>query len=400
MLQENFTCKRDNLTIRGLLFRPETSSDKKLPLVILSHGFMATLNSTKEYAQRFADMGFISIIFDFPGGSMHSQSDGDTTKMSLLSEIEDLKAVIEAALLDPNVDKDDITLLGCSMGGFVSAMVAKELGSKIKRIILFYPAFCMPDNARSGQMIHAKFDPKNIPDTLFCDEMKLGKCFVSAVINLDPFEQIKDYKGQVLLIHGTADDLVLPQYSQKAYKAYLEARNNQPDKDLQLLMIDNANHGFWGPQANEWNKLAFFGIKNFLEGKEELLTVDVVLTDCQDSFEGDKKISKLFFKGQAQGPYFTGEVQTPAYDQQIHIGNKTISCCADYTLLGKDYRGQDCYVKVKNQLIGQEDKDEDINLDWKPSVSTDSKAFSKLNSLDCQTYAEMRPQGPMIHIWG
>ncbi|MCR4736040.1 MAG: alpha/beta hydrolase [Treponema sp.] len=399
MKEEVFSCKRDKLTIRGLLFRPESKA-KKLPLAIISHGFMADYNSTKDYAKAFAEMGFLSIVFDFSGGSMHSQSDGDTSQMSLLTETEDLKAVIQAALLLPNVDKEDITLVGCSMGGFVSAMVAKESATQIKRIILFYPAFCMPDDARRGQMIQAKFNPQNIPDSIYCGEMKLGKIFVDDIINLNPFEEIKNYKGQVLLIHGSSDDLVLPEYSKKAYKAYFQARGQKPDKDLQLLLIDNANHGFWGPQSNEWNKLAFFAIKNFIEGKEELLTVDVILTECQESLDGDKKISKLFFKGQAQSPYFTGIVESPAYDQQIHIGSKTISCCADYKLIGKDYTGQECYVKVKNQLIGREDKVEDFNLDWKPTVSTNSKAFSKLNTLDCQTYAEMRPQGPMIHIWG
>ena len=38
MIEEKFTCKKNNLTIRGLLFRPQDSdSSKKYPLAIVSH---------------------------------------------------------------------------------------------------------------------------------------------------------------------------------------------------------------------------------------------------------------------------------------------------------------------------------------------------------------------------
>ncbi|MCR4580156.1 MAG: alpha/beta hydrolase [Treponema sp.] len=398
MKGEKFSCKRDNLTIRGLLYRPEAKKEK-YPLAILSHGFMANYKSTKKYAERFAEMGFLSICYDFNGGSIISKSDGKSTKMSVLTEKEDLKAVIKAAIELPFVDADDISLVGFSQGGFVSAMVANDLQEKIKRIILFYPALCIPDDARKGQMIWAKFDPQNLPEKLRCGPMKLGKCFVQDVIGMNAFDQIKGYRGPVMLIHGTKDSIVSADYSKQAYKAYFTERGEKPSKDLQLVLIDQANHGFIGKEGNLWNKYAFFAIEKFLEKKEILFNVDVILTSCEDKMEGQKKHSKLFFKGHAQSPYFTGDVIEPAYDYQVHIGDITESCCADYKVEGKDFEGNDCIVNIKNELYPKT-KDFDINTEWKPSVSTNSQALSRINNLNCETYAEMRPQGPMIHIWG
>lgn len=397
---KKFTCVREGLKIGGIIIYPKKfKKNSKYPLVIVSHGFMGNYLGTKKYAQKFAEMGYVSIAYDFNGGSIKNKSQGKTTDMSVLTEKKDLKAVIDAACNLSFIDQDNINLVGCSQGGFVSALVAKDLQEKIKNLILFYPALCIPDDARRGKMILAEFDPENVPETIMCGEMKLGRQFVTDVNKMNVYDEIKDYKGRVLLIHGTADDLVKPEYSENAYKAYLTSHGNAPSKDLQLVMIDGGNHGFWGPEATNWDKYAFFAIKKFLEGKEQIINVDVVLTDYEEKLEGKKKTAKLFFKGHAQSPYFTGDVETPAFDQQIHLGKITQSCCADYTVKGKDFTGQECYIKIKNQMTGT-GKKLDWNTDWKPTVSTDSSALSKLNTHACETYAEMRKQGPMIHIWG
>ena len=42
-----FSCLRDGLTIRGYEYRPQ---GEKLPIAIVSHGFMANLMTVKHYA--------------------------------------------------------------------------------------------------------------------------------------------------------------------------------------------------------------------------------------------------------------------------------------------------------------------------------------------------------------
>ena len=71
-------------------------------------------------------------------------------------------------------DSEKILLMGCSQGGFVSALVAAKNNFPIEKLVLFYPALCIPDDARAGKMMMAKFDPQNVPDTFRCGLMKLG----------------------------------------------------------------------------------------------------------------------------------------------------------------------------------------------------------------------------------
>lgn len=52
-------------------------------------------------------------------------------------------------------------------------------------------------------MMMAKFDPNNIPEIIKCGPMTLGRCYPADVINRDPFEEIKGYQGDVLIVHGT-----------------------------------------------------------------------------------------------------------------------------------------------------------------------------------------------------
>ena len=141
-----------------------------------------------------------------------------------MTEVEDLKAVIQYAQSREYVNSEEIVLMGCSQGGFVSAIAASRLQDKISKLVLFYPALCIPDDARAGKMIFAKFDPEHIPDIVRCGPMKLGKCYVEDVIGIDPYQEIKEFTGDVLIVHGTRDKIVDIEYSKRAYELYLGNR--------------------------------------------------------------------------------------------------------------------------------------------------------------------------------
>lgn len=113
-------------------------------------------------------------------------------------------------------------------------------------VFLFYPALCIPDDARAGKMMFAKFDPADIPEIVNCGPMKLGKCYVTDVINMDPYEEIKDYFGDVLIVHGTEDNIVKLDYSKKAYEAYLHngASEAESERRVELKIINGGQHGF------------------------------------------------------------------------------------------------------------------------------------------------------------
>ena len=240
-----FSCTRDGLTIRGTEYRPLTG--EKLPIAIVSHGFMAYQDTVRHYAKALAELGYASYCFDFCGGSVvKGKSDGKTTEMSVLTEVKDLEAVIAYAKERPYTDGTDILLMGCSQGGFVSALTAAKQKEEISRLVLFFPAFCIPDDARAGKMMFANFDPENIPERINCGPMKLGRCYPADVIRMDPYEEIIPYRGDVLIIHGSADDLVKLEYSQRAYDVYQgTTRPENAEKSVvKLHVIEGGEHGF------------------------------------------------------------------------------------------------------------------------------------------------------------
>ena len=131
--REGFSCERDGLTIKGTVFLPKGKTD--CPIAVISHGFMANQMFSQIHAQNLAKMGYAAFCFDFCGGTLVGSSDGDSTDMSVLTEVEDLKAVIEFAKSQSYTDENELILLGCSQGGFVSAIVAAEMKEEVDRTI-------------------------------------------------------------------------------------------------------------------------------------------------------------------------------------------------------------------------------------------------------------------------
>ena len=242
--ESTFECKRDGLTIRGTIYRPKGDH---LPIAIVCHGFMAWQDSVKHYAAFLAEMGYAAFTFDFCGGSvMCGKSDGKTTEMSVLTETKDLEAVIEYVRNLSYTDSEKILLMGCSQGGFVSALVAAKNNFPIEKLVLFYPALCIPDDARAGKMMMAKFDPQNVPDTFRCGLMKLGRCYAMDVMQMDAFAEIKNYAGRVCIVHGTKDKIVDVSYAKRAAEAYISTMpiGMQESERVQLHFIDGGGHMF------------------------------------------------------------------------------------------------------------------------------------------------------------
>lgn len=239
--KQPFFCKRGELTIRGYAFGDQTAPREA---VILSHGFLANQSTVAGYARLIAELGFLAVTFDFCGGGLGGKSDGKGQNMTVLSEKADLLSVIQYTKKLPSVT--GISLLGCSQGGFVSAMVARELGErKVKRLMLFYPALCIPDDARNGRMMFYRFDPNNIPEVLGRFPMKLGGDYARTVIEMDPYREIDGYTGPTLLLHGTKDSIVNISYARAARTVF-------GDCDYHEIM--GGGHGFRGSHEKEARK--------------------------------------------------------------------------------------------------------------------------------------------------
>lgn len=253
--RSEFTCVRDGLVIRGTQLRPV---GVKLPAVILSHGFNGNRKGVLKYAEVVARWGYTAFCFDFCGGGPDTESDGQTYDMTVFSEKEDLKAVLQYVKSLAYIDSSRIILMGFSQGGFVSALAATELPEQVAKLVLFYPALCIPDDARRGRMMQASFSPEHIPDLIPCGSMVLGHDYPALVLGMEPFREVCTYPGPTLILHGTEDTCVPPSYSRRAAERY---------PDCQLLLITGAGHHFNHSQ----NTVALKAVWRFLSGKRKLL---------------------------------------------------------------------------------------------------------------------------------
>lgn len=205
-------------TLRGIILKPNKSA---LPCkaVIVSHGFSSNMMITFGYAKTFVQAGYIAVLYDFcMSGS--GISSGKSTGMSVITEKENLLDVIDYVKNLKFVDENKLSLAGCSQGGLVSALAAAQREEEIEGLFLYYPALCIPDDARRGHMISAKFDPDKIPDTFYAITIKLSRKYADDVKNLDPYKEICTFKKPVLIVHGIEDSLVNIDYSRRAAKEY------------------------------------------------------------------------------------------------------------------------------------------------------------------------------------
>ncbi len=222
--------------IYGVMASPEGVTGR-LPVAIVAHGFNGTHHFAQAYFDTLCAMGYRCYAFDFPCGSLKSRSDSNTMDMSVLDEAADIEAVVAHFRSRADTDTAAIALIGESQGGLASALAAASLRGAVSRMVLIYPALCIPDNWNAAYKTEA-----DIPDTTRVWGVPLGRRFFSEVRAIDVYATIGRYRGPVLLLHGDRDDIVPLGYSRRAEAVYPDAR---------LHVISGAGHGFGGKSREE-----------------------------------------------------------------------------------------------------------------------------------------------------
>lgn len=233
---EELWCQRGSNRIYGIMYRPENASGR-LPLVIISHGFGGSHSFGSPYAEALAAKGYLCYTFDFCGGGNSSRSDGSTTEMSIFTERADLEAIIDQMKQRQDVDASRITLMGESQGGMVSAITASDRVSDIHDIILFYPALCIPDDAKNR---YPSFS--DVPERSSLWGVQIGRTYYEGLYDFDVYAEIQKFEKPVLLLHGDRDDIVNISYAERAAQTY---------KDVEYHIMSGAGHGFSGSSQTQ-----------------------------------------------------------------------------------------------------------------------------------------------------
>lgn len=217
-------------TLYGEMLRPK-GKNGALPTVICCHGFGATYKlCRKTMGMCLAKSGYQVYCFDFYGGSKRSRSGGSTLEMSVFTEREDLKAVIDALYENPLVDKERLYLLGGSQGGFICSITAPYRMDKVRAMILYYPAFSIPDDARKRYS-----SVNDIPAVSRIMWVNVGKVYSEGLLDYDVFDEIRRFTRPVLILHGEKDQIVDVSYAKKAAEVF---------PDAMLKIYPDEVHGF------------------------------------------------------------------------------------------------------------------------------------------------------------
>jgi len=235
----------NNQSIYAVLHRPDVKG--KMPIVIYSHGLGASYRACGDYADSLEELGIATLCFDFRGGSDNSKSDGSPKEMSFLTEMEDLRTIIEEVKKWDFIDLDNIILMGSSQGGAISALISAER-EDIKGTVLLYPALGIPE------VVTKWYSSKEaIPEEIkMTSKITVGPKYFIDIWDLDVYSIIEKDEKQILILQGTEDTLVKPDQSRKVNETY---------KNSELYFIEGAGHGFEDEQFTE----AFKYIKEYLE---------------------------------------------------------------------------------------------------------------------------------------
>ena len=212
----DFESNGKNLYARA--FVPDVEG--RVPLVIFSHGLGANVEHEEEVQKTLAKAGIAVFSFEFAGGSSSAapMSEGLTTEMSVLTEVQNLKDAIRIASGVEYADPQKIYLMGSSQGGLVTALTAEEV-TNIAGLFLFYPAFSLPDDIRSS---FPKLD--EVPETFNLLGTKIGKIYITDIYDMDPYANLDKLGMPVRIYHGKDDNIVPLTASKKALKTLPNAR--------------------------------------------------------------------------------------------------------------------------------------------------------------------------------
>jgi dipeptidyl aminopeptidase/acylaminoacyl peptidase len=213
---------RTGASLRGRFFEGRTRA-----AVILVHGYGGNQDEMLPVAGELAEAGFSVFTYDQRGCG---QSTGEVTFGA--REQDDLLSVVDYVASRPDVDRDRIGALGFSMGGSTTLLAAAR-EPRIKAVAA--------DSAWSDvrrwlrPSVAAVFTrPRDRFNAL---SLKLAE--IRTGIDLDDLRPV-DVAGRIsprplLVIHGTADDVVLPSESERNYDAAKGPK--------ELVLVPEAAHG-------------------------------------------------------------------------------------------------------------------------------------------------------------
>lgn len=232
-------------TLRGFLHRPAIS--EPAPAVVLLHGFTGHhIEDHRLYVQmgrHLAAAGYAALRVDFYGSG---DSDGTFDDFTIHSEVNDAAAMLSWLGEQPRIDAGRIAVLGLSLGGAVTALLAGR-DPRVRAAIFW--------NAASQPRDHFNDIPQTGIHRGITGGLTVGEQFVASFQEADIVGALGQFAGPGLVIQATSDEVVSVREAEALNKALGERGT--------LHLVMGADHTFRHP---DWRRDVFATTTAWLDG--------------------------------------------------------------------------------------------------------------------------------------
>lgn len=241
-MEKQLLLHHEGLELAATLHYPTDSlkdDTKKKQAVIICHGFIGSRVGVDRLfvkaARALAAQGSYVLRFDYGGCG---ESTGDYGALGFNSMVDQTRTAIDYITAMDCVDPLRIVLLGHSLGGATAILTAVK-DKRVKRLVL-WSAVAYPFNDIVRIVGRSNYD----------DAVKLGSTdhlgytlqavFFDSLLQHQPFQEAIRFGGEVLVIHGTSDELIPVDYSFLYQKIFWTRSEGLCDKEI----IFQANHTY------------------------------------------------------------------------------------------------------------------------------------------------------------
>ncbi len=215
-------------------------------LCVFVHGFCADRTEGGrfvEVAKLLAEHGVSSIMM---GQSGCDESKEPFENYCLKNSFADIRTCIDYMFDHYFIDEEQLFMVGYSMGGRLTSLYVTKEDPRFQTIALWAAAINDEEELKvflydeNGRSLKKEAMDKGYADYLNAFDgriLHLSREFYEGM-ELSPVSAMKEYQGNVIIVHGEADDTVPPFTAKRTYESLTTK------KDKELVMIPCANHGF------------------------------------------------------------------------------------------------------------------------------------------------------------
>lgn len=227
--EKKFICYVDGQRVGGRLYLPE--GEGPFPTIVFVPGMGVNYYMYQKIFEKINVEGIAVAAFDCRGNTFASNvSDGKFSEMTVTSHKKDIVTVTDFISEYSTTDKDNLFIMGHSLGGLTAALTAAENPDMYKGMIGFDPSYQLPEGYREHYS-----EGTEIPEA--ANVYSEGKKFIEEVIAIDVLEDIKSFDGSTIILTGTKGTV----YTENPL-ALENAAETLPNAEL--VIVDGADHGF------------------------------------------------------------------------------------------------------------------------------------------------------------